>query len=175
MRAVEKNRVVKNQCHWNLMVSIEVHSESGKENNCIPEYHDEYTAEEIEANYERQVLMESSEDVSCSHADREEENTDYQIEYEDNEESVPFLPADREEENTEDYQIGYKDNEESVSFSRADREEKNTEITRLNMTLKKVCHFHMLIEKKRTQKMTILNMKTMKKVSCRKWKMTFKP
>ena len=49
MRAVEKNRVVKNQCHRNLMASIEVHSKSGEENNCIPEYHDKYTAEEIEA------------------------------------------------------------------------------------------------------------------------------
>ena len=73
-------------------VSMEVHSESGEENNYIPEYHEEYTAEEIEANYERQVLTESSEeDVSCSHADREEENTeDDQVEYEDNEESVLF-------------------------------------------------------------------------------------
>ena len=127
-------------------VSMEVHSESGEENNSTPEYHEE------EPNYGRQVLTESyEEDVSCSSAGREEENTeDYQIEYKDNEESVSFLPADREEENTEDDQIDMK-------------------------TTKKVCHFHVLIEKKRTQKMTRLNSKIMKKLSCRKWKMTFKP
>ena len=57
------------------------------------------------------MLTESYEDdVSCSPADREEENTeDDQIEYKDNEESVSFLPADREEENTEDDQIEYED------------------------------------------------------------------
>ena len=71
------------------------------------------------------MLTESYEDVSCSPADSEEENTeDYQIEYKDNEESVSFLPANREEENTEDDQIEYEDNKESVSFS---HEEENTE------------------------------------------------
>ena len=30
-------------------VSMEVHSESGEENNSTPEYHEEYTAEKIEA------------------------------------------------------------------------------------------------------------------------------
>ena len=43
---MEKNRVVKNQCH------LEVHSESGKENNSTPEYHEEYTAEEIKQTME---------------------------------------------------------------------------------------------------------------------------
>ena len=63
---------------------------SGKENNSTPEYHKEYTAEKIEANHGRQMLTERyEEDVSCSPADREEENTeDDQIEYEDDEESV---------------------------------------------------------------------------------------
>ena len=86
---------------------MEVHSESSEENNSTPEYHKVYTAEEIEANYGRQVLTESyEEDVSSSPADREDENTeDDQIEYEHNEESMSFLAADREEENTEDYQI----------------------------------------------------------------------
>ena len=40
-------------------VSMEAHSESGEENNSTPEYYEEYTAEEIEANYGRQVLTES--------------------------------------------------------------------------------------------------------------------
>ena len=117
-------------------VSMEVHSESGKENNSTPGFHEEYTAEEIDANYGRQVLTESYEEsVSCSPADREEENTeDDQIEYEDNKESVSFLPADREEENTEDDQIECEDNEESVSFSHADREEENTEENTEEMT-----------------------------------------
>ena len=52
-------------------------------------------------------------------ANREEENTeDDQIEYEDNKENVSFSHADREEENieenTEDDQIEYENNEESV-------------------------------------------------------------
>ena len=74
------------------------------------------------------------EDVFCSSADREEENTEGdQIECEDNEESVFFSPANREEENTEDDQIEYEASEESVSFSYADREEENTgEITEEN-------------------------------------------
>ena len=52
MRAVEKNRAVPSEFDG---VSMEVHSESGEENNCVTEYHEEYTTEEIEANYERQV------------------------------------------------------------------------------------------------------------------------
>ena len=100
--------------------------------------------------------------MSCSPANREEEeNTeDDQIEYEDNEESVLF----REEENTEDDQIEYEDNEESVSFYLPIEKKRTKKMTRLNMkTMKKVCPFHLLIEKKRTQKMTRLNTKTMKK------------
>ena len=54
-------------------------------------------------------------------------------------EDVSCSPADKEE-NTEDDQIEYKDSEE-------------------------VCPFYLPIEKKRTSKMTRLNMKTMKKVS----------
>ena len=54
-------------------------------------------------------------------------------------EDVSCSPADKEE-NTEDDQIGYKGSEE-------------------------VYPFYLPIEKKRTQKMTRLNMKTMKKVS----------
>ena len=52
---------MKNQCHAleSDGVSMEAHSESGEENNSTPEYHEEYTAEEIEANYGRQVLTES--------------------------------------------------------------------------------------------------------------------
>ena len=44
-------------------VSMEVHSESGEENNSTPEYHKEYTAKEIhvEANHGRQMLTESYE------------------------------------------------------------------------------------------------------------------
>ena len=53
---------MKNQCHAleSDGVSMEAHSESGEENNSTPEYHEEYTAEEIEANYGRQVLTEST-------------------------------------------------------------------------------------------------------------------
>ena len=108
---------------------MEAHNESGEENNSTPEYHEEDTAEEIEAKlWKASVDRKLWRRCSCSPADREEENTkDYQIEYKDNEESVSFLPADREEENTEDDQIEYEDNKENVSFSHADREEENTE------------------------------------------------
>ena len=122
----------------------------------------------------------NEESVSFLSADREEENTeDDKIEYEDNEESVSFSPTDREEEDTEDDQIEYEDNEESVSFSPTDREEENTEDDQIEYgDNEESVSFHMLIEKKRTQKrkqkMTRLNTKAMKKVSCKKWKMTFK-
>ena len=38
-------------------VSMEVNSKSGEEKNSTPEYHEEYTAEEIEANYGRQLSV----------------------------------------------------------------------------------------------------------------------
>ena len=90
---------------------MELYSESGEENNCTPEYHEEYTAEEIEANYRRKVLTESYEDDVPVHLLIEKKRTQ--------------------------------------------------KMTRLNTkTMKKVCPFYLPIEKKRTKKMARLNMKT---------------